>query len=566
MFVEIKSAVSFAQHLPRYREIVSILWKHGFAEELKLVILEGFLGIHEKPAHGIAGTPGATPLAVRLRLALEELGPTFVKFGQVLSSRRDLLPNDVYEQLCKLQDSVPPFETEQARALIAAELGKPAEEIFASFSAVPVGSASIAQVHAAELRDGTKVAVKVQRPNITKVIDLDLAILRDFARFAAEHIVDLSGINPVGVVEEFSATLRKELDFTHEATDAERFAQQFEGNPNIKVPRIYREFSTPRILTLEFLSGLSVKDPEVLRRAGIDPVALAARLANLSYQEVFDYGFFHGDPHPGNMYILPGGVVGMIDFGMMGNFTPTFRSNLAQLLAGLAKKDHPRVMAAILEMSEERFTAQPAKMLAEVEAFSEVNLSHSLKEINLGDALNRVLELLRRNKLRMNGAFYLGIKAFTQIEAIGLALDPNLNFVQMGEPYARRLIEEKYRPRHLFEIASRLLTGGLDFLEEFPGDFRNFYQQVKAGRLNIPIEHKVDSEGFEPVRKTLDTIANVLATAILAASVLICSSILVLAQMPPVVFGVSLLGVLGLVWGAIMGLRLAIHIWRNHGL
>ncbi len=492
--------------------------------------------------------------------------PTFVKFGQVLSSRRDLLPDDVYQELCKLQDSVPPIDPGQARAVIEGELGKPIEAVFSSFSPAPVGSASVAQVHAAELLDGTRVAIKVQRPNITKVIDLDLAILHDFARFADEHVPDLSGINPVGVVEEFSATLRRELDFTHEASDAERFSKQFLGNPNVKVPRIYREFSTPRVLTMEFISGLSVKNPEALRQAGIDPIALADRLAQLSYQEVFDFGFFHADPHPGNMYILPGGVVGLIDYGMMGSFTPAFRSNLAQLLAGLAKKDHPRVMAAILEMSEERYTPEPNKMLAEVEAFTDVHLSQSLKDIHLGEALNKVLELLRRNKLRMNGAFYLGIKAFTQVEAIGLALDPNLNFVELGEPYARRLITEKYRAGHLFEIASRLLTGGLDFLEEFPGDFRNLYQRIKAGKLNIPIEHKVDSEGFEPVRKTLDSIANLMATAILAASVLICSSILILAHMPPEIWGVSVFGFLGLIWGAIMGLRLAIHIWRHHGL
>ncbi len=565
MFTEIKSAVSFASHLPRYREIVLILWKHGFGEVLELVVLQNFLGIEEKlPA--ATGAAAEQPLAVRLRLALEELGPTFVKFGQVLSSRRDLLPDDVYHELCKLQDGVPPFEMEKVRALIETELKKPLDACYSSFSPTPIGSASIAQVHRAKLPDGTDVAVKVQRPDITKVIDLDLAILHDFARFAEEHVPDLSGINPTGVVEEFSATLRKELNFTHEASDAERFGKQFVGNPNIKVPHICRELSTPRVLTMEFMSGLSVKDPGALRQAGIDPVALADRLAQLSYQEVFDFGFFHGDPHPGNMYILPGGVVGLIDFGMMGSFTPAFRSNLAQLLAGLAKRDHPRVMAAILEMSEERYTSQPAKMLAEVEAFTDLHLGQSLQEINLGKALNKVLELLRRNKLRMNGAFYLGIKAFTQVEAIGLVLDPNLNFVTLGEPYARRLIAEKYRVSHLIEIASRLLTGGLDFLEEFPGDFRNLYQRVKAGKLSIPIEHKVNSEGFEPVRKTLDSIANLIATAILAASVLICSSILVLADMPPVVWGVSLFGVLGLVWGSIMGLRLAVHIWTHHGL
>ena len=224
------------------------------------------------------------------------------------------------------------------------------------------------------------------------------------------------------------------------------------------------------------------------------------------------------------------------------------------------------MMAAILEISEERYTAEPNKMLSEVEAFSDLHLSQSLKDINLGDVLNKLLELLRRNKLRMNGAFYLGIKAFTQVEAIGRTLDSDLNFIQLGEPYARRLIEEKYKFPHVMEILGRLLSGSVDFLDEFPGDFRNFYQRVKAGKLSIPVEHNINAQGFEPMRRTLDSIANLIATTILAASILICSSILILANMPPAVGGVSLFGVLGLIWGSIMGLRLAIHMWKHGGL
>lgn len=563
MFAEIKSAVEFAQHLPRYREIVTVLWKHGFGDVLKLIVLQKFLGMDEKEH---ADAIGQEPLAVRLRLAMEELGPTFVKFGQVLSSRRDLLPDDIYFELCKLQDGVPPFDGAIAQTIAETELKRPLTSIFSTFSIAPIGGASIAQVHRAELLDGTKVAVKIQRPDIEKVIELDLAILRDLARFAEKNVPDLSGMNPVGVVEEFSATLLKELDFTHEAGDAERFGKQFAKEPMIKVPRIYRDLTTPRILTMEFISGMSVKSPEALREAGIDPKTLAENMSNLIYRQVFDFGFFHGDPHPGNMYILPGGVLGLIDFGMMGSFTPSFRSSLAQLLAGLSKKDHPQVMTAILEISEERYTANPNKMLTEVEAFTDLHLSGALKDINLGHVLNKLLDLLRRNKLRMNGAFYLGIKAFTQVEAIGRALDPNLNFIALGEPYARGLIEKKYKSAHIFDMATRLLTGSIDFLDDFPGDFRNFYQRVKAGKLNFPIEHKINSEGFEPIRKTLDSIANLMATAVLTASVLITSSILILAHMPPKLWDVSLFGLLGLVWGGFMGFRLAIHIWRHGGL
>jgi ubiquinone biosynthesis protein len=515
--------------------------------------------LNEKAAH-------EELMPVRVRMALEELGPTFIKFGQVLSSRRDLISDEMYIELCKLQDHVPPFDSELAREIVETELGKPVKQLFSSFTAKPIAGASIAQVHVAKLKDGTKVAVKVQRPNIRKVIDLDLAILHDLARFTEKNVTDLSGMDPVGVVEEFSDTLLKELDFTHEAENAARYRNQFKGNRAIKVPKVYEEFSTSRVLTLEFIAGLSIVDPAALRRHKIDPVKLAERLADLIYEQVLDFGFFHGDPHPGNMCVLAKGVVGVMDFGMMGRFAPSLRDSIANLLAGLAEKDHPQVMNAILEISKERYTENSDKMLADVEAFTDLHLTQALSDINLGEVLNKLLDLLRNNRLRMNGSFYLGVKALTQVEAIGRTLDPNINFIARGEPFARPMIERKYEFPHLIELAKRALTGSLDFAEHFPTDFRNLYQRFKAGKLTLPIEHRIDPDGFNPMRETLHSITNLLATAVLTASVLICSSILILAAMPPVIWGVSLFGFLGLLWGTTMGLRLAIHVWRHGGL
>jgi ubiquinone biosynthesis protein len=564
MLEEINSAVGFAHLLPRYQEIIQILWKHGFGEILKLVVLQKIVGMDEKALNEKAAQEELLP--VRVRMALEELGPTFIKFGQVLSSRRDLISDEMYVELCKLHDHVPPFDSELSKEIVEAELAKPLKQLFSSFSTKPAAGASIAQVHVAKLKDGTKVAVKVQRPDIRKVIDLDLAILHDLARFTEKHVTDLSGMNPVGVVEEFSDTLLKELDFTHEADNAARYRTQFKGNRAIKVPKVYEEYSTSRVLTLEFISGLSITDPATLRRHKIDPVALGERLADLIYEQVLDFGFFHGDPHPGNLCVLPKGVVGVVDFGMMGRFAPSLRASIANLLAGLVQKDHPQVMNAILEISKERYAEDSDKMLADVEAFADLHLSQSLKDINLGEVLNKLLALLRNNRLRMNGSFYLGVKALTQMEAIGRILDPDINFIERGEPYVRPMIERKYEFPHLVEIAKRALTGGLDFAEHFPTDFRNLYQRFKAGKFTIPIEHRIDPEGFDPMRQTMHSVANLLATAVLTASVLICSSILILAAMPPLVWGVSLFGFLGLAWGTTMGLRLAIHVWRHGGL
>jgi len=561
MLAEIKDAVEFVHHLPRYREIITVLWKYDFNEELKLVVLEKFLGIEEKESP--VRTKDEKPLGVRLRLALEELGPTFIKFGQVLSSRRDFLPDEVHFELCKLQDHVPPISGKQARAVVEKELGAPIKELFRSFYLRPVGAASIAQVHPARLWDGRKVAVKIQRPDIVELIEQDLVLLKQLARFADEHVPELKAVNPIGVVEEFSDALRKELDFAHEAQSAERFANQFDGNENIAVPGIYRELSNARVLTMDYIDGMSVRDVEALKEEEIDTVELSERLAHLIYEQVFDHGFFHGDPHPGNICILPDGVVGLFDYGMMGSFSPAFRTSLAQLLAGLARKDNSAVMNAILAISEEQYTEDPDRMLREVEVFTDQNLSGPLGEIHLGGVLNKLLELLRHNKLRMQGSFYLGVKAFTQGEEIGRTLNPGLNFVKLGEPYARRMMKSKYKGAHVADLVSRLTAAGFDFLEQLPVDFRNLYQRAKAGKFNLPIEHRIDPKGFEPMRETLHATARLLASSILTASILIGSSILIMAGMPPIVGGASLIGMIGLGWGTLLGLRLAFRTRRR---
>ncbi len=563
---QIKSAVGFAHNLPRYREIVAVLWKYGFADVLKLVALQRILGMEDATIKIHEDGLLSKPLPERMRLALEELGPTFIKFGQIVSSRRDLVTDEYYVELCKLQAGVPPFPAKEAKTIIAQELGRPVAQLFAKFEDEPVGGASIAQVHRAELPDGTKVAVKVQRPDIDQIIELDLAILQDLARFVERHAPEFSSLNPVGVVTEFSLTLIKELDFNNEAVNAERFAKQFVENPWIKVPAVFRELTATRVLTMEFISGLGVDDGSALEKAGIDSGELAEHITSLIYEQIFDHGFFHGDPHPGNIMILPDGVTALLDYGMMGSFSPPFRSSVAHLIAGLAEKNHQQVMSSILDMSEEGYVMNSAKMLADVEAFSEAHLNRPLRDIRLGEVLNKLLEMLRGNHLRMKGSFYLGIKALTQVEAIGRSLNPDLNFIMLGEPYAMKLIQGKYHPKRIFQLARKLLGESLDFLDEFPHDFRNVYQQIKHGKINIPLQHKIDPEGFEPLRKTLDSIANRLTNAILAASVLICSSILVLSGLPPKIGSVPIIGLAGLIWGGYMCLRLVLSIWKHGGL
>ena len=567
IFDTLRSAVDLYNHIPRYSEIVGILFKYGFADVLRLVALQHLLKIEDAtirlhPDSDIL----SKPLPVRLRLALEELGPTFIKFGQILSSRRDVITDEYFIELTKLQSGVPPFPGAEAKKIIEEQLGHPVSSLFRHFEDKPIGSASIAQVHRAKLPDGTIVAIKVQRPDIEKTIALDVAILHDLARFIEKHVPEAAGLNPTGLVEEFTETLQRELDFENEASNAERFADQFEGDPTIRIPKIYRDRSTSRVLTMDFLHGVAITDTKGLIAQGIDPKELAVTMTGLIYEQIFEHGFFHGDPHPGNMTILSDGRIVLFDYGMMGKFTPQMRESIALLVSGLGERNHNQTTRSILDLSEEGIAHDQMLLQAEVEKFAEQNLSRPLSEISLGAVLNSLLDLLRDNHLRMKPAFYLGIKALAQVEAIGRSLDPELNFIKLGEPYATRVLLGKFGAGRVGGILKGVAIEALDFLRDFPADFRQLYQSIRRGKLSIPLEHKIDPKGFEPLRVTLDSIANRLANAILTAAVLICSSIVVLASVPPHLERVSIPGIIGLLFGAYMCLRLVFSIWKHGGL
>jgi ubiquinone biosynthesis protein len=317
---------------------------------------------------------------------------------------------------------------------------------------------------------------------------------------------------------------------------------------------------------MEFISGHAVNDVETMRTEGVDPSALSERISVLIFEQVLVHGFFHGDPHPGNMTLLPGGVLGLYDFGMMGELSTSFRASIANLLAGLSTRDHRQVMNSLLEMSEEGSVGDPDAMLRGIESFSTRHLGESISKVRLTVVFNALLELLQTHHLRMKGAFYLGIKALTQIEAVGLELNPSLNFVEIGRPYAEKIILSRYTPGHIAEILKRLATESVGFLEVLPDDFHRFWIRLRRGEVSIPIEHKIDPKGFEPIRTTVDSVANRLANSILAASVLICSSIIIHSRIPPRIWDIPILGLVGLICGALMTFRLVMSIWKHGGL
>jgi ubiquinone biosynthesis protein len=563
---QIKSAVELYHHLPRYREIFLTFFKYGFVDLMKFVHLQRLLEIADQQLHAKNEELHRKPLAERFRMALEELGPTFVKFGQILSSRRDLINEIFYNELRKLQDEVPPFSGADAIKIIEHELDRPLKEVFAAFEEKPVAAASIAQVHRATLLDGTEVAIKVQRPDIEKVIEIDLAILLDVARLLDKNVEEVAVLNPVGITQEFAKTIEREMDFSNEARNMERFAKQFEGNRWIRVPRIYHELTTARVLTMEYLAGCRIDNVEGLRARQIDPIRLSERMSRLIFQQMFEHGFFHGDPHPGNATILPRGVMVLYDYGMMGSLSTTFRENIANMIVGLVEKEARLVSRSLLGMSEEGFVDDPRVLESDVEIFARQYLDVPLKDLKLGFVLNRLLDLLMNHKLRMKADFYLGIKALTQVEAIGKILNPDLNFIRFGEPYAMQVLQGKFDYKRILKSLYTTFGESVDFLKDFPQEARDLYDRIRTGRYRIPIEHRFDPKGFEPLRSTLNQITNRLAETILSAAILICSSLLILADPDPLWHGLPVMGIVGLVIGGSMALRLIYVIWRSGGM
>ncbi len=567
MFTDpIKSATDTWAQVPRYRDIFWVLYKFGFADFLQLAHLQIFTDFLARALTDEEKKLQDKPAPVRFRMALEELGPTFVKFGQILSSRRDLLNEPFYNELRKLQSRVTPISGELAREVLETELKEKPSKTFKRFDSKPIASASIGQVHRAQLRSGEEVVIKIQRPDIRDNIDKDLAILAEIARLLDKYVESMAALNPVSVVKDFSKTLLRELDYLNEAHDMQRMRTAFVDNPMIRIPLWYEAFSTSRVLTMEYLPGLPIDEPNTLAAEGVDPVKLSEDISNLIYEQVFTQGFFHADPHPGNMAVQTDGVVVLYDFGMMGKLTPSFREDIADLVTALTDRDPRALMFAVIGMSEQSFVEKSAEFQEDLEAFSENHLNKPLKEIKVGYVLNRLLDLLMKYELRMKSAFYLGIKALSQIEDIGMALNPDLNFIELGKPHASKMFLEKLTFQRVQRSLLKLVIEGVRLMDNFPGDFKELYSRIRSGNISIPIEHKVNPEGFEPMRRTLDQIANRLAEAILTAAVLICSALLILSGMPPQIYGVPGIGLAGLLMGLYMTLRLTIAIWKRSGL
>lgn len=489
------------RQLDRYREIAETLARHGLGVLVGASGMERWIPFHRTVLrHTRRDKPYST--AEHVRLALEELGPTFVKLGQLLSTRTDLLPPRYLVELARLQDSTTPIPGSVISELVEEELGQAPEEAFAAFDLTPLASASIGQAHSARLHDGTEVVVKVRRPGVVEQIEVDLEIMQNLAAQLSRRWEDAADYDLMGLADEFSRTLRAELDYLGEGRNAERFASNFGGNPDIHIPRVHWETSTSRILTLERIRGLKVSDLPALDAVGIDRPALAARAAEVAAQMIFDDGFFHADPHPGNLFIEPDGRIGLIDFGMVGVVDAELRDRLGTLLLALTRKDPRRVASALSRLAVSPLHVDLTALSADMVPIIALYDGKPLSEISVGKLIREILSVLRRRHLQLPRECSLLLKMVVMTEGMGVLLDPEFQLGDVLGPYAVRLVANRLSP---ISVAHHLGEAGGDALElaaQLPRQLRRLQAMLDAGGPEVHLR----AAELEPFVTRLETV------------------------------------------------------------
>lgn len=545
------------RYLRRYRQIGEALLKHGFGLFIDQLDLRHLLPFRRRL---LRRGDGAAPLtvSVRLRLVCEELGPTFVKLGQLLSTRADLIPADVAEELSKLQDEVPPFPAEEAIRVVEKELDRPLDALFASFERSPLAAASISQVHRAVLHTGEQVAVKIRRPGIERQIETDIEILLGLAELAKERLrPDL--LDPVGVVEEFARTIRRELDFRIEARHIQRFRENFSTWEQVHIPAVHWRFTTERLLVTEYVEGVKVTDAAALEAWGIDPAEVAKRGAEAFLKQVMLDGTFHGDPHPGNVLAMPDGRLAFLDFGVVGQLDERAMEALADMFIGVVRLDAGRVVGALrrLGLVDERADLRGLK--GELNDLVERHYGRPLKEMELGPILAEIFRIVNKHRIRLPLDFALLGKAIVTMEGIGKQLDPDFNALEIAEPFVKSLVRRRLDPQR---IARQAMKDGREYFEtlgRIPLALDRALSSLNRGELEIVFTHN----GLERFINKLDVVSNRVSLAVVIASLIVGSSLVVQTRGGPEMFGLPLFGVLGYIVAGVFGILLIISILRS---
>jgi ubiquinone biosynthesis protein len=545
----------------RYRTILGILIKYGFGHVVEQLNIDYYLELGRRIV-----TLGTAPKEIerltqpeRLRLAMEELGPTFIKLGQVLSTRPDLIPREYADEFNKLQDKVPGLPFSAIGKQIEDELGVPVAEHFAHLDPRPLAAASIAQVHRGRLHSGDDVVVKVRRPGVANLVETDLDILMGLAYLIENHLPTGALYDPMGIVKEFRRVIRREMDFSREGLTIDRFAANFADDPTVHVPKVHWQQTGEAVLTMEYIEGIKVSDLGRLQESGSDLKVVARNGADCLLKQVLVHGFFHADPHPGNIFILENNVICLLDYGMVGRIDDDLKYQLAELLVAILQRDVDRVISQLLysgELPDEADLKQLKRDLCEfVDDYYEV----PLQEIHAGKLLGEFVDILTHYRIKFSPDLILLAKALVTMEGIGRQLDPDFNMIAHLRPFMERLLRERLTPGNISRELLKTAQSYGALAKNLPRDVKELINRINRNKFKIDLEHR----GLERLIADIDKSSNRLSFSLLIAALIVGSSLIMQTEKGPLLFGFPVLGFLGYLIAGFLGLWLAFAILRS---
>lgn len=545
--------------IKRYRQIVRVLFKYGFDNLLAYLNLTEFVARWRRMFRRESSAFVELTQAERMRLVLEELGPTFIKLGQFLSTRSDILPPNYVEEFAKLQDNVPPFSYTEVAAELQREFGMEISELFSSFTREPLAAASIAQVHRAVLKTGEEVVVKVRRPGIVDLIETDIEALTLLAMMSEKHLPNSEIYDPVGQIRELARTIRRELDLSLEGRTIERFAANFAGDSSVYFPKVYWQYTSKAALTMELIEGLKVSDIESLTEAGLDLKLIAKRGADAFVKMVLQHGFFHGDLHPGNILILPGNVIGMLDFGMTGRIDPFLKRYLTDILLAILKRDAEEVISLLIYSGDITDSINIRSLRRDISEFIDTYYEMSLQDLQVGQLLVDFTEIITSYRIKFHPDLLLLAKTFMTMESMGRRLDPDFDMTMHLRPMMEKEIRERLSPGNAFKEFFGNINAYANLVRSLPKDIKEILNRINRDKFKIDLEHR----GLDRFTKDMDRSINRLSSSLIIAALIIGSSIVMQTGKGPQLLGFPLFAFLGYSVAGVISLLWLIAIIRS---
>jgi ubiquinone biosynthesis protein len=538
----------------RYNEILKVLLKYGFEDLVQ--------HLEEKKKYGFLQKliPQKTKTQAskftkweKMRLVCEELGPTFVKFGQVLSNRPDLIPFELVLEFEKLQDNVPPMHNNMVKQVVVSELKKDIDDLFAWFEPHPFASASMAQVHKVILHSGKRVALKIQRPGIKDVILEDIKVMYSIAEILENRIPSLKSFDPIGLVKNFESAILKELDFINESVNIQRFYNHISNDDNIDqfahAPLVYKDFTTEKVLAMEFIAGIKIDRLNKLAEKNIDTKLIARRLSNSFFKQVFEYGFFHADPHPGNLLVLPNRHICFLDFGMMGTILPRDIKVFGKLFTAISNKNVKQIIQSIQQLSDATVINDMRSLEFDINEFIEKYYAKDIHKNEMSTLLLELKDIIVAHGLKVPTHFYLFARALVTLEGVLEKLDPELDQFEMVRPYLSKSITRNYSPLLIGKKVFNSIYELADYMEDFPRDLKNAIRKINRGKVEVDLTHK----GVDPIIHTLRRLTTQLVSAFIMVALIIGSSLFIISNIPPLWKEISVVGIVGFVLTFIIG-------------